>query len=77
MEEISWPTTCYLLNPVKNGTFSISTGAGFLPSTVDLHEAHLQVATSAAATHAVSRDFGGMFFLGNGSRKEELIDDLG
>ena len=27
-------TTCYLWNPMKNGILSISTGAGYLPSTV-------------------------------------------
>ena len=35
MEEI-WRTTCYTWNPMKRGRFSISTGAGFLPSTVSL-----------------------------------------
>ena len=33
MEEI-WLTTCYIQNPMKHGKFTISTGAGFLPSTV-------------------------------------------
>ena len=33
MEEIRL-TTCYIWNPMNNGIFSISTGAGFLPSPV-------------------------------------------
>ena len=35
MEEI-WRTTWDIYNPVNNGIFTISTGAGFLPSTVGL-----------------------------------------
>ena len=37
MEEILPESTWHVWNPANNGIFTISTGAGFLPSTVPLY----------------------------------------
>jgi len=41
MEEIPRPTTWDVSKPVNNGIFTISTGAGLLPSTVVITGSHI------------------------------------